>query len=156
MRHIIKEKEQKEAEDLNISIVTCGGKSKLEKFYNLYSNLGIECFVLFDGDGSDENNTSLNETLKKLRYYCIPKDLENFLFKANCFVKSEHLSDEEKGVIGKLNNKYFIDNKLLNGGEKITFINLFINLWIDNKINPQEKQNKVDEIWGKIKNFIEA
>ena len=33
-----------------ISIVRCGGKNELDRFYRLYSEFGIPCFILFDGD----------------------------------------------------------------------------------------------------------
>jgi putative ATP-dependent endonuclease of OLD family len=33
-----------------ITIVKCGGKNELDRFYRLYSEFGIPCYVLFDGD----------------------------------------------------------------------------------------------------------
>lgn len=33
-----------------ISIVRCGGKNELDRFYRLYSEFGIPCFIIFDGD----------------------------------------------------------------------------------------------------------
>ena len=33
-----------------VTIVRCGGKSEIDRFYRLYSEFGIPCFVIFDGD----------------------------------------------------------------------------------------------------------
>lgn len=33
-----------------ITIVKCGGKNELDRFYRLYSEFGIPCYVIFDGD----------------------------------------------------------------------------------------------------------
>jgi len=33
-----------------ITIVKCGGKNELDRFYRLYSEFGIPCYILFDGD----------------------------------------------------------------------------------------------------------
>ena len=45
-----------------ITIVRCGGKSEIDRFYRLYSEFGIPCFIVFDGDyqnlgGGDEKST---------------------------------------------------------------------------------------------------
>lgn len=55
-----------------ISIVRCGDKNDLDRFYRLYSEFGIPCFVIFDGDsqnigGQDEPATiTKNRTLTGL------------------------------------------------------------------------------------------
>ena len=33
-----------------ITIVRCGGKSEIDRFYRLYSEFGIPCYIIFDGD----------------------------------------------------------------------------------------------------------
>lgn len=38
-----------------ITIVKCGSKNELDRFYRLYSEFGIPCFVLFDGDKNKDN-----------------------------------------------------------------------------------------------------
>lgn len=38
-----------------ITIVKCGSKNELDRFYRLYSEFGIPCFVIFDGDKDKEN-----------------------------------------------------------------------------------------------------
>lgn len=40
----------------NISIVKCGGKSELDRFYRLYSEFGIPCYIIFDGDRHNGNS----------------------------------------------------------------------------------------------------
>jgi putative ATP-dependent endonuclease of OLD family len=47
-----------------ITIVRCGDKSELDRFYRLYTEFGIPCFLIFDGDHqhvgtSDESSTIL-------------------------------------------------------------------------------------------------
>lgn len=55
-----------------VSIVRCGDKNDLDRFYRLYSEFGIPCFVVFDGDrqnagGQDEAATiAKNRTLTSL------------------------------------------------------------------------------------------
>jgi putative ATP-dependent endonuclease of OLD family len=48
-----------------ISIVRCGGKSELDRFYRLYMEFGIPCFIIFDGDyqnvGTDGEENSKKE-----------------------------------------------------------------------------------------------
>lgn len=38
-----------------ITIVKCGSKNELDRFYRLYSEFGIPCFLIFDGDKDKEN-----------------------------------------------------------------------------------------------------
>ena len=38
-----------------ITIVKCGGKNELDRFYRLYSEFGIPCYVIFDGDKHHNN-----------------------------------------------------------------------------------------------------
>jgi len=49
----------------NISIVRCGGKSELDRFYRLYTEFGIPCFILFDGDGQLTENQKRSDAIKK-------------------------------------------------------------------------------------------
>lgn len=48
-----------------ISIVCCGSKGEIDRFYRLYSEFGIPCYVIFDGDihldQTDEKNTNLQK-----------------------------------------------------------------------------------------------
>lgn len=36
-----------------ISVVRCGGKNEIDRFYRLYSEFGIPCYILFDGDAQN-------------------------------------------------------------------------------------------------------
>lgn len=49
----------------NISIVRCGGKSELDRFYRLYTEFGIPCFILFDGDGQLTQHQNKSDAIKK-------------------------------------------------------------------------------------------
>ena len=47
-----------------ITIVKCGSKNELDRFYRLYSEFGIPCFVIFDGDkdkGNEDQRKINNE-----------------------------------------------------------------------------------------------
>jgi putative ATP-dependent endonuclease of OLD family len=49
-----------------ITIVKCGSKSELDRFYRLYSEFGIPCFIIFDGDKdkkNKENHKQMNNDL---------------------------------------------------------------------------------------------
>ena len=85
--------------DKGISIVRCGGKNELDRFYRLYSEFGIPCFILFDGDSQNKgtedemHSISANHAILSLfgchddfpdghvhdRYLGFPKMLENSL-----------------------------------------------------------------------------
>lgn len=47
-----------------ISIVRCGGKNELDRFYRLYSEFGIPCFILFDGDFQNFQTEDQAHTIK--------------------------------------------------------------------------------------------
>jgi putative ATP-dependent endonuclease of OLD family len=55
-----------------LTIVRCGGKTEIDRFYRLYTEFGIPCYVLFDGDkqliGTDNEveNVSRNKEILKL------------------------------------------------------------------------------------------
>lgn len=51
-----------------ITIVRCGSKGEIDRFYRLYSEFGIPCFVIFDGDSNHLGDLGLEkETIKKNR-----------------------------------------------------------------------------------------
>ena len=50
-----------------VSIVRCGGKNELDRFYRLYSEFGIPCFVLFDGDSQNIGTQDEGHTVKANR-----------------------------------------------------------------------------------------
>ena len=50
-----------------ISIVRCGGKNELDRFYRLYSEFGIPCFIVFDGDGQNAGTADEKHTIEANR-----------------------------------------------------------------------------------------
>ena len=48
----------------NISIVSCGSKNAIATFYHLYSEFGIPCYIIFDGDRGNNGKTE-TETIKR-------------------------------------------------------------------------------------------
>lgn len=50
-----------------VSVVRCGGKNELDRFYRLYSEFGIPCFILFDGDFQNSETKDKNHTIKANR-----------------------------------------------------------------------------------------
>jgi putative ATP-dependent endonuclease of the OLD family len=70
------------------SIVKCGSKNELDRFYRLYSELGIPCFVIFDGDKNKSNtkdtiriNNSLFDILNEQNIKDFPNSgvMDNYL-----------------------------------------------------------------------------
>lgn len=49
----------------NISIVQCGGKSGIDRFYRLYSEFGIPYFIIFDGDAQHTSRKQRDEDIGK-------------------------------------------------------------------------------------------
>lgn len=50
-----------------LTIVRCGGKSEIDRFYRLYSEFGIPCFIIFDGDKQNLGKDDEEATIKKNR-----------------------------------------------------------------------------------------
>lgn len=48
-----------------LTIVRCGGKSEIDRFYRLYSEFGIPCFIIFDGDKQNIGKDDEAATIKK-------------------------------------------------------------------------------------------
>ncbi|MBN8567766.1 MAG: AAA family ATPase [Flavobacteriales bacterium] len=48
-----------------ITIVRCGDKSELDRFYRLYTEFGIPCFVIFDGDHHHAGTADEQDTILK-------------------------------------------------------------------------------------------
>jgi len=71
-----------------MTIVKCGSKNELDRFYRLYSEFGIPCFLIFDGDKDKENKEeqkSVNDDLfeiigeTKIKDFPDSKVHENYL-----------------------------------------------------------------------------
>lgn len=56
-----------------ISIVRCGGKTEIDRFYRLYVEFGIPCYVIFDGDmqlkGSKEEKDNIAKNKEVLSLF---------------------------------------------------------------------------------------
>jgi putative ATP-dependent endonuclease of OLD family len=48
-----------------VTIVRCGDKNDLDRFYRLYTEFGIPCFIIFDGDRQHEGTGEAAETIRK-------------------------------------------------------------------------------------------
>ncbi len=48
-----------------ISIVRCGDKGQLDAFYRLYSEFGIPCYIIFDGDKQNQGTDDEANTISK-------------------------------------------------------------------------------------------
>jgi putative ATP-dependent endonuclease of OLD family len=48
-----------------ISIVRCGNKSEIDRFFRLYSEFGIPCYIIFDGDKHLEGTDEEEENIKR-------------------------------------------------------------------------------------------
>lgn len=58
-----------------VTIVRCGGKSELDRYYRLYSEFGIPAFIIFDGDyqnvGKDDEDATIAKNKGILRLFSI-------------------------------------------------------------------------------------
>lgn len=43
----------------------CGSKSEIDRFYRLYSEFGIPCYVIFDGDKQLDNTNKKQDNINK-------------------------------------------------------------------------------------------
>jgi len=50
-----------------ITIVRCGAKNDIDRFYRLYTEFGIPSYVIFDGDSQHEGTADAPETVRKNR-----------------------------------------------------------------------------------------
>lgn len=48
-----------------ISIVRCGSKNEIDRFYRLYSEFGIPCYIVFDGDSQNIGSQAEEDTIRK-------------------------------------------------------------------------------------------
>lgn len=48
-----------------VTIVRCGDKQELDRFYRLYAEFGIPCFIIFDGDRQHEGTENEASTIQK-------------------------------------------------------------------------------------------
>jgi len=64
-----------------VTIVRCGGKSEIDRFYRLYSEFGIPCYIIFDGDyqnkGKDDEASTIEKNHGILRLFDVEDDFPN-------------------------------------------------------------------------------
>ena len=100
-----------------VTIVRCGGKSEIDRFYRLYSEFGIPCFVIFDGDkqnvGSSDEHATINKNHSILRLFNVSDDFPDNEVHDNYLGFTNRL--EENLCIGDVGNakalKLFIRTK---------------------------------------------
>jgi len=88
-----------------ITIVKCGSKNELDRFHRLYSEFGIPCFVIFDGDRNKENeeeqkriNNEFFDVLRETEIKNFPngevrKNYLGFEYDFNCALKETGFKD---------------------------------------------------------------
>lgn len=57
-----------------LTIVKCGSKNELDRFFRLYSEFGIPCYIIFDGDSDKEGSEKINNELFELLGEKVIKD----------------------------------------------------------------------------------
>lgn len=66
-----------------ITIVRCGDKGEIDRFYRLYTEFGIPCFIIFDGDckhrGTKEEVETINKNKALLSLFGIESDFPDNL-----------------------------------------------------------------------------
>ena len=88
-----------------ITIVRCGGKSEIDRFYRLYSEFGIPCYVIFDGDyqnlGKDDEAATIEKNHAILSLFGstedFPDDTVNDLYLGFKYRLEENLGLSEVG-----------------------------------------------------------
>lgn len=113
-----------------ITIVKCGSKNELDRFYRLYSEFGIPCFVIFDGDKNKENEKE-------------QKRINNKLFEIFGETEIRDFPD------GKIHNNYF--------GFEFDFNNVLKKAGFQNVYNERNPKNSLKglKLFLKIKEQIE-
>lgn len=61
-----------------VTVVRCGGKSEIDRFYRLYSEFGIPCYIIFDGDyqniGKDDEKATISKNHGILGMFGVESD----------------------------------------------------------------------------------
>ncbi|MBI4548381.1 MAG: ATP-dependent endonuclease [Ignavibacteriae bacterium] len=53
-------------DNLNISVVDCGGKGQMDRLYRVFNELGIPCYILFDYDSSNTDKEIIKKSKELL------------------------------------------------------------------------------------------
>jgi putative ATP-dependent endonuclease of OLD family len=67
-------------DNLNISVVDCGGKGPIDRLYRIFNELGIPCYMLFDYDKNNPDNEILAKSRELLQMVNQPPDPPNEIF----------------------------------------------------------------------------
>ncbi|UEG50315.1 AAA family ATPase [Ferruginibacter lapsinanis] len=85
-----------------ITIVRCGNKNELDRFYRLYTEFGIPCFVIFDGDIQHVGTQDEQATIEKNKVLLALFGLENDYPDNNvhdCFLGFTKTLNDNLGVV---------------------------------------------------------
>ncbi len=61
-------------DNLNISVVDCGGKNCMDRLYRIFNELGIPCYLLFDYDKSNRDTKEIETSKQLLQLFRQPTD----------------------------------------------------------------------------------
>ncbi len=91
-----------------ITIVRCGGKSELDRYYRLYSEFGIPAFILFDGDyqnvGKDDESATIAKNKGILALFNNDDDFPDGIVHEN-YLGFQYRLEESLGIDGIGNAK---------------------------------------------------
>lgn len=91
-----------------MTIVRCGGKSELDRYYRLYSEFGIPAFIIFDGDyqnvGKDDEDATIAKNRGILRLFNIDDDFPDGAIHEN-YLGFVYRLEENLGIDGIGNAK---------------------------------------------------
>ncbi len=71
-------------DNLNISVVDCGGKGIIDRLYRIFNELGIPCYVLFDYDKQSKETDVLAKSRELLQLFSLPPDPPDSIFIGDC------------------------------------------------------------------------
>lgn len=91
-----------------VSIVRCGDKNDIDRFFRLYSEFGIPCYIIFDGDhqhvGTENENDTKNKNRVLTGFFGAPMDFpdnlvhENYLGFETSFNGNLNFETSKKGL----------------------------------------------------------
>jgi len=107
-----------------ISIVCCGNKCEIDRFFRLYNEFGIPCYTIFDGDKNLEGTSDEKENIKRnkaiLSIFNVDKDYpdnsvyDRYLGFEYYLEKNLGYSTSKKGLQLFLEVKKKVENKEIN------------------------------------------
>lgn len=67
-------------DNLNISVVDCGGKGQMDRLYRIFNELGIPCYIVFDYDQNNSDTEVLARSRELLQMVKQPTDPPGAVF----------------------------------------------------------------------------